>query len=135
MLSIELPAVIESLRVFQEAASREAEAAGFSPKGILNLQLVLEEILTNIFHHAYGENGGPVFVELEAASGEVRIRIEDRGKPFNLLEAEEPDTTSPMEDRMVGGLGIMLIRRLAKHLSYKREAGRNIVEILMEEHA
>ncbi|MEZ0576165.1 ATP-binding protein [Halodesulfovibrio aestuarii] len=132
MLSIELPAVMENLQVFQEAVIREAELTGFSSKGVFSLQLVLEEVFMNIVNHAYADSeSGPVSVAVESAPGEMRIRIEDHGAPFNLLEADKPDTTLDMEDRAIGGMGIMLIRQMAKELSYLREDEKNIVHITM----
>lgn len=134
MLTIELPAVMDNLRLFQQKAAEEAQTADFSPKGILNLELVLEELLTNVIKHAHkaGEDDS-VLVALEARAGEINVRIEDRGEPFNLLEAAQPDTSGSLEERPIGGLGIYLVRKLTDSLTYSRVGDRNVVEFVMKD--
>ena len=55
------------------------------------------------------------------------MEIVDDGAPFNPLERESPDTTLPLEQRPVGGLGVMLVRHLVDEITYDCEGGRNRV--------
>ena len=41
------------------------------------------------------------------------------------LTAAQPDLTSAVEDRPVGGLGIHLVRSLMERVEYRRESGKN----------
>jgi anti-sigma regulatory factor (Ser/Thr protein kinase) len=43
------------------------------------------------------------------------------------LAAPEVDTTLPLEEKPVGGLGIHLIRQSVDALEYRREGNRNIL--------
>jgi anti-sigma regulatory factor (Ser/Thr protein kinase) len=91
-----------------------------------DLNLALEEILTNIMSHGYvDEREHEIRVSLSLQPGAVRIEVEDDGRPFNPLQAPEVDTTKPLDERMAGGLGIHLVRRLMDGLEYKRERERN----------
>jgi serine/threonine-protein kinase RsbW len=53
--------------------------------------------------------------------------VEDDGQPFNPLEAPEVDTTKPLEERTIGGLGIHIVRKLMDGLEYQRHEGKNLL--------
>lgn len=57
----------------------------------------------------------------------MTAEVEDDGRPFNPLEAPEPDLAAPVEERKVGGLGIHLIRNMMDHLEYRRLQGTNLL--------
>jgi serine/threonine-protein kinase RsbW len=59
--------------------------------------------------------------------GELKAEVEDDGQPFNPLEAPEVDTTKPLEERTIGGLGIHLVRKLMDGLDYQRQGDRNLL--------
>jgi len=90
-------------------------------------QVVLDEMLSNIVHHGYEEQGGgsPIEVQLELGEGVLQLTIVDDAAPFDPLGAAAPDTTRPAEQRPVGGLGIFLVRKLMDDVEYERRDGRN----------
>ena len=101
---------------------------GLADNVLQDLNLALEEILTNIISYAYtgpGEHG--ITVRLSVKPGEMRVDVEDAGQPFNPLEAPEADTTKPLEERTLGGLGIHLVRKLTDGLEYRRHEGKNLL--------
>jgi serine/threonine-protein kinase RsbW len=57
----------------------------------------------------------------------MKVEVEDDGQPFNPLEAPEADTTKPLEERTLGGLGIHLVRKLMDDLEYRRHEGKNLL--------
>ena len=65
-------------------------------------------------------------MRLSVESGEIRVNVEDDGKPFNPLDAPEADTAKPLEERTVGGLGVHLVRKLMDGLEYQRRDGKNL---------
>ena len=91
------------------------------------LDLLMEEILMNIFVHGYGKTApGPVTIAYTIpAQGKLAIEIRDQGVEFNPLTATLPDLTLSVEERRIGGLGILLLRSLAGSLRYCREDGSN----------
>jgi anti-sigma regulatory factor (Ser/Thr protein kinase) len=96
-----------------------------------DVNLAVEEILTNIISYGYTDNREEheIKVSVSVQPGEVRVDVEDDGQPFNPLEAPEPDTTKPLEERTAGGLGIHLVRQLMDDLDYKRQGDRNLLSI------
>jgi anti-sigma regulatory factor (Ser/Thr protein kinase) len=67
---------------------------------------------------------------MQVADGRLTIVLTDDGRPFNPLEWPPPDTTSPIEDRGVGGLGLHLLRTMSDEMSYERRDERNRVTIV-----
>jgi len=57
------------------------------------------------------------------------LTVTDDGHPFNPLEAPEPDTTLPVEERPIGGLGIYLLRKMFDRMDYTRTDGKNRVTL------
>jgi serine/threonine-protein kinase RsbW len=96
------------------------------PQVLGDLDLALEEVLANIISYGYADDREHLItVILEARSGEIQVHVEDDGRPFDPLEAPEPDTTRPPAERPVGGLGIHLVRQLMDGLEYRRQGDRN----------
>ena len=92
------------------------------------VNVALEEILTNIISYGYTDNKEhDILIRLSCTEGEVIAEVEDNGRPFNPLEVAEPDTSKPLEDRSVGGLGIHLARKLMDELAYRRQEGKNLL--------
>jgi anti-sigma regulatory factor (Ser/Thr protein kinase) len=93
---------------------------------IFAVNLAIEEVVTNIISYGYDTPGAHVIaVELDVADGIVTATIEDDARPFDLLAAAEPDVSAPLEERSVGGLGLLLVRRLMDDVTYERQDGRN----------
>ncbi len=57
----------------------------------------------------------------------LSVRMSDNGVPFDPLAAPPPDTSTNLEDRPIGGLGLELIRTLPDEIDYARQEGRNVV--------
>jgi anti-sigma regulatory factor (Ser/Thr protein kinase) len=58
--------------------------------------------------------------------------IEDDGQPFNpLLDAPAPDLGAATEERPIGGLGLHMVKKMTRSLTYRREGGRNRVDVVL----
>jgi anti-sigma regulatory factor (Ser/Thr protein kinase) len=90
------------------------------------LSLALDEVITNTISYGYDDQDThQILVRVTSANGRLSAEVEDDGRPFNPLTAPQPDVTSPLEDRPVGGLGIHLVRSLMEQVEYRRESGKN----------
>lgn len=108
-----------------------ARASGLSESRILDFELCVNELFTNIVHYAYADWGRHrIQVSLEHLGEEFRVTIEDDGRPFNPLEKVPPEAPTSLESARVGGWGIPIVRALADELSYERRDGRNLVAIV-----
>lgn len=97
-------------------------------KQIINqLRMACEEIFVNIVSYAYPNQEGEITIGCEQNSGYITIKTIDQGKPFNPLIQNDPDMTSEIQDRCVGGLGIYMVKQLMDEICYKRENNENIL--------
>lgn len=131
--SLTLPARIESLRLFQEHVQACAEQAGLSQAVQMHIDLVLEEVLLNVFHYAYPpDHPGEVRLDCARLPREqaILVRIQDQGRAFNPLEQPPPDVNLDMDQRKEGGLGILLVRKMTRSLEYCRENDTNVLEMV-----
>jgi len=60
----------------------------------------------------------------------LRFQIIDAGVPFDPTKKDKADTTLSVEDRQIGGLGILLVRELMDSINYERENGKNILTLI-----
>lgn len=125
MKSLRLPAKIESLEAFRAFVDERLEQIEVPQELQFKIELVLEEILTNVVHYAYPGQPGDIEVGCSIEGQRLEFLIQDWGVPFNPLERAEPDLTSNLSDRQVGGLGIFLIRHMVDDLTYRRQDDRN----------
>jgi serine/threonine-protein kinase RsbW len=130
MDSLILPARLDSLAAFHGFVLERAEQAGASQELLDDIKLWLEEILTNIFAHAYPDQEGQVEVGFSAQSDRrLRIDITDWGLRFDPLAIDTPDLKQDFSDREIGGMGIHLARNLAHQMVYERTRDANHVTV------
>ena len=100
-------------------------------KSILpQLDLALEEALTNVIMYAYPENEkGMAELTLEVVDGRIGATLADNGTPFNPLQCEEANLDVSLEERQIGGLGIHLIKEIMDEVEYVHEEGRNVLRL------
>ena len=123
-----IPEVQEHFQLFAQHHKVEKKATQ-------KICIVIDELLSNIISYAFQKDDKhhdiDVKVEFAEGHGRLFVTISDDGIPFNPIEEEAPDTTLPVEDRSIGGLGIMLVRKLSDKLTYKRDLNRNVVTFMM----
>jgi len=114
-----------------QAFTEELEALGMFPASFsMQLNLVLEEELSNIFFYAY-EPGSvqSITIDFIYRDKSLEINIMDTGKAFDPTAKEDPDINLPAEERPIGGLGIFLIKKIMDELSYTRQQECNILKM------
>ncbi len=110
----ELNRVVEFLETVEEQWN-------LPPSIVLNINLVLEEALTNIIFYAYPQNTeNEIEIELSEEDHKITIVITDRGIAYDPTKKEDPDIHLPLEERSVGGLGIFMIKNIMDKVSYQR---------------
>lgn len=116
-----------------------AEAAGLGPRAAHRLAIVCEELAANVAEHgvaaAPGGGASYVAVALSRRGPALHIVVEDDGPPFDPLGHAAPDTTAPLEARGAGGLGVHLVRTLARELRYERLGALNRLSLVLDAEA
>lgn len=119
----EVPRLVE----YVDAA---CEAAGFDMSTTMQMNLAIEEAVVNVMEYAYpAGTQGDVCIEMTAGDQGLVVTISDSGAPFDPTTRGEVDTTLSVEERSIGGLGIMLTRQYMDGMEYRREDGRNILTL------
>lgn len=115
------------LHAFFNACQRDMQ---LSPQNLAELSVIADEVVSNIFLH----NRARVEVILVARrkGKQINLHVEDTGIPFNLLEAPEIAVDLPLEEREVGGLGILLARSLSDEIRYRYDKHKNRLTIIKE---
>lgn len=105
------------------------EVYGFSPEEILDTQLAIEEVITNIIVHGYKKTGGEIHLSCSITRNRIGIQITDTAPPFDPLSIPEPVLEGDMDERKIGGLGVYLLRQLMDDITYRYENGNNILTL------
>lgn len=109
-----------------EAVDRFAAEHKLSGDVVRDLQVALDEILTNIVAYGYtGDADHEIRIRLRVIDNVLEATIEDDGVPFNPLERKTPNVSAPLDERRVGGLGIHFVKNLMNEIVYDRVNGRN----------
>jgi serine/threonine-protein kinase RsbW len=92
------------------------------PPAVVNVvHLALDEMVSNVITYGMrGKQSCKISVDFELRPKELEIRLSDNGKAFDPLQREDPDTTLPLEDRQIGGLGILFVKKLMTDVRYTR---------------
>jgi sigma-B regulation protein RsbU (phosphoserine phosphatase) len=94
------------------------------------IRLAVEEAVVNVMEYAYPTGvEGDVTIDARFDGQWVKFVISDSGIAFDPTKASDADTTLSAEDRPIGGLGILLVRRLMDSINYERVDGRNILTL------
>ncbi len=132
MGALRLPATLDSLTGFCEYARRQVADQNLDESIAARLELVLEELLTNVMKYAYIDNAGEIELSFSFETQSITMIITDWGEPFNPLQKGEPDLSDNIHERQVGGLGIHLVRNMVDQLDYARCDDSNILTVTMK---
>lgn len=99
----------------------------------IKLELAIEEAFVNIVDYAYSQDitDKRIIVETKLKEDPLKIIVTliDNGKKYNPLNFEDSDISSPLEERPIGGLGIILIKKNVDLVSYKYENDSNFLTL------
>ncbi|MBI3445471.1 MAG: SpoIIE family protein phosphatase [Magnetospirillum sp.] len=103
------------------------EKHGLPEKLAFNLNVCLDELITNIISYGYDDEGvHTIEVEFSYDGCEFVTRIVDDAKEYNpFIEAPEPDLDLDVDDRPIGGLGVFLVKEFMDGTDYAHEGGHN----------
>jgi anti-sigma regulatory factor (Ser/Thr protein kinase) len=132
-LQLRVPNSFDAIPPANEAASQWLESRKVSAAACYLANLAIEELVTNSIKYGYDDTAvHEIEINLSLSDGKVVLTVSDDGHPFNPLEAPEPKTDLPIDERPIGGLGIHLLRQLSDGMTYERRDGRNQVTIVKQ---
>lgn len=131
-VSLIVAANFECLPRCTEFAAAQARQAGFPAARVRDIELVVEEVVSNICRHGYRDRSGTVELRCRRLEGfQLELEFVDHGPPFDMLALPSPDLSVDVEQRDVGGLGVPVVRALTDQASYRRDGERNIVRLVV----
>ena len=92
-------------------------------------QIITDEIVSNIVRCS-GSREFTVDFE-QSANGELTMQFIDQGVAFDPTAVAEPDVTLSVAERPIGGLGLMMVRRMARSVRYERRGNENILTVVL----
>lgn len=122
---------VDALSRLTEDVEEFARAENVAPAPAQRVSLAIDELVTNLIQYG-SEDGAPVrvHVEVHCMPEVVRVVIEHRGVPFDpFVEAPVPDTSLPLAERPIGGLGVFLVQSLMSGTRYERIGDRNRITL------
>ena len=104
------------------------EELGLNMELQMNLNLVMEEMVSNVIFYAYPE-GEEAEIELLAKSDgkELTFVLSDQGKEFDPTAKEDANPDINPADREIGGMGIFIVKNIMNKVTYQRLEGRNLL--------
>jgi len=121
--------ITPSLENFHEATDffeNILSEAGVSMKLITQVNVVTDEIFSNIANYSYA-----TVATLGCAVQEdsVVLRFSDNGRPYDPTAKPDPDITLSAEEREIGGLGIYMVKKMMDDVQYSYADGLNILTL------
>lgn len=127
-MELELKNDIKELVKIERALQRYGETEALPVKTLLDLNLALEELVTNIISYAYEDDSEHLIrLVLKRTGNLLTVTIIDDGIPFNPLHFPEPSGNNNINALEPGGLGIHLVKKLTDSLDYSRENNCNVI--------
>jgi serine/threonine-protein kinase RsbW len=121
------PAEIARVRVWLTDAGR---VLGVPQDVLSRFNVCADEALSNIMRHGHDdEQDLSISLRLTLRGECLELRIEDDGRAFDPLSVPPRRPYASLEEAMVGGLGIHLMRSLMDECRYLRENDKNVLTL------
>ena len=132
MLVRRFPRAVGALPTLVEFVREYFASRGIDPNQAHDVDLVLEELFTNMVRHARGGTS-PIEVALADDGASLTLRLRDEGvEPWDPSQARPPEVDRPIDERRPGGLGLHFIRQLTRDLRFEHVDGATIVTAVLE---
>ncbi len=122
-------AKLDNIPVALDFVKEFCEQQGLSNDFKNNLLVVADELYSNIVKYGYQNNGGEVFSRLlfNKDKKEFALTVIDRAPAFNQLEINNSPLEGDPENKKVGGLGILIVKKIMSQYAYDRINNKNIL--------
>ena len=131
MPQITVKAQIDSIPAVTDFVVDLLEKNQCNMRAQMQLCVAIDELFSNIAYYAYPDRAGEatLIAAFDATERMFSLTFIDSGIPYNPLEKADPDVTLSAEEREIGGLGIMMVRKTMDDMTYEYRDGQNILTI------
>lgn len=124
------PADIDSFGTANAFVEDEMAKAEVPMNIAMQVLTAFEEIFVNVARYAYPNRLGNVTVAVSIIENTIAVTLKDSGIPFDPLSKEDPDITLSAEDREIGGLGILMVKKIMDDVTYAYRNGMNVLTMI-----
>lgn len=104
------------------------EELGLSMELQMNLNLVMEEMVSNVIFYAYPQEADAEIELLAKSDGkELTFVLTDQGREFDPTAKEDADPNVNPAEREIGGMGIFIVKNIMNQVTYQRLDGKNLL--------
>ncbi len=121
---------IENFELCRSFIEEQLEAASFDRKTIIKVVTACEEIIVNVMNYAYTHGEGDLEISFVDGVDHIKLTFIDSGAPFNPFDQPEVDISLSLDERDIGGLGILMVKKMMDEVHYEYVDGRNILSIV-----
>lgn len=119
---------VVKIREFVVRASRDLDV---DDKIIPDLELVADELCSNVINHGYDGQRGWIEITVQPVEQGVQLRVRDWGHDFDPTSVPLPDVEAPLDQRTLGGLGLFLVRKLMDEVQFETNGGTgNVITVV-----
>ena len=121
---------VAEIAIIRDALDRLGLEKGIPSKAIIQLQVALDEVVSNIIKYAWTDgNKHQVIVRIVVERTGVHVNVRDDGRTYDPRTAPAPPSSSPDRRPRPGGVGIHMLKRLVDRFDYSRIDGCNSVTL------
>lgn len=127
--SFRVAAKLENLAAIRRFVEEATTTLGVDPTTITEIVLAVDEAAVNIIVHGYRGHTGPMAIQVKRSHDALVICLRDKAPPFDPNSVPAIDLTAPLEERVAGGLGVHLIRKIMHEVTHHvtREGGNQLI--------
>jgi anti-sigma regulatory factor (Ser/Thr protein kinase) len=123
---------LSELARIAEKIESHGESRSWPAKWIMNLNLSLDELITNIVSYGYQDTDEhEIRITLTERDESLAVVVEDDGMAFDPFTAVPvPDLEADVEERPIGGLGVYFVKTLMDEVAYERVDNSNRITLI-----
>jgi len=117
--SLTVDSDVNELGAVAEFVERAARAFGMNDDQLYDVQMAIDEAVTNVIEHAYHRARGDIHIEMTKRGSDVVVTIRDHGERFDPKKVAQPKTRAGLSERNIGGLGLFFMQKLMNKVEFE----------------
>lgn len=118
-----ITAVLDSLSEIRHFIEESARSLGAGASAISDLQIAVDEAVSNVCIHGYGGKGGYIELEVGCQGGDLIVRLRDKATTYDPTALPAPAPHYPLTEPLPAGFGVYLIRRAVDEVRHRGTFG------------
>lgn len=113
-----LDAKLDNFDEFADFMNKKLKDKGISPSFINKMNIVLDELYSNVVNYSKSEK---CTLGVSMHQNHISLILKYKGVLFDVTKTKEPDTSLKVDERQIGGLGLMIVKNSVDSIHYNTE--------------